>query len=103
MRADKLKKTVKGPKMAFRTELDLSDLLSLIGDDVKIRVSPNGQYVILFDESSYGSAFYKLESKGTKKLTHSMFKLEEVKGNYHFTTLTEVRAIGRDTLDLGEF
>jgi len=26
-----------------------------------------------------------------------------VKGNYHFTTLTEVRAIGRDTLDLGEF
>jgi hypothetical protein len=86
--------------MAFRTDLDLSDLLSLIGDDIKIRVSPNGQYVILFDEDRYSSAFYKLRSIG-KKL--SMFKLEEVKGNYHFTTLTEVRAIGRDTLDLGEF
>jgi hypothetical protein len=89
--------------MAFRTDLDLSDLLSLAGDDIKIRVSPNGQYVILFDESSYSSAFYKLSSKGTRQLTHSLLKLEEVKGNYHFTTLTEVRAIGRDTLDLGEF
>jgi hypothetical protein len=83
--------------MALATELDLADLLNLIGDDIKLRVSPDGKHVILFDENSYSSAFYKLEA------ATNLVKLEEVKGNYHFTTLTEVRAIGRDTLDLGEF
>ena len=89
--------------MGLNTELDLADVLGLIGDDIKIRVSPDGKHVILFDESSYNSAFYKLESKGTRQLTHRLLQLEEVKGNYHFTTLTEVRAIGCPTLDLGEF
>lgn len=89
--------------MAFKTELDLSDLLGHIGDDIKIRVSPNGKHVILFDEVSYSSAFYRLESKGSRQLSYNLAKLEEVKGNYHFTTLTEVRAIGRPTFDLGEF
>lgn len=89
--------------MAFRTELDMSDLLGLIGDDIKIRVSPDGKHVILFDPSSYGSAFYRIASRGSRQLTQSLFKLEEVKGNYHFTTLTEVRAVGGPTLDLGEF
>jgi hypothetical protein len=89
--------------MGLSTELDLADLLGLIGDDIKIRVSPDGKHIILFDENRFSSAFYRLESKGTRQLTHSLLKLEEVKGNYHFTTLTEVRAIGRDTFDLGEF
>jgi hypothetical protein len=89
--------------MALATELDLADLLGLISDDIKIRVSPDGKHVILFDESSYSSAFYKLTIWSNNEAATNLLKLEEVKGNYHFTTLTEVRAIGRDTLDLGEF
>ena len=89
--------------MALARELDLADILGLIEDDIKIRVSPNGKHVILFDGSSYISAFYKLESKGTRQLTHSLLKLEEVEGNYNFTTPTEVRAINCPTLDLKEF
>jgi len=87
----------------FKTELDMSDLLGLIGDDIKIRVSPDGKHAILFDQLAYSSAYYRLESKGNRQLSYNLVKLEEVKGNYHFTTLTEVRAIGRDTFDLGEF
>ena len=89
--------------MAFKTELDMSDLLGLIGNDIKIRVSPDGKHVILFDPSSYGSAFYRIASRGSRQLSYNLAKLEEVKGNYHFTTLTEVRAIGRPTFDLGEW
>ena len=91
--------------MAFRTELDMSDLLGLIGEDInrKIRVSPDGKHVILFDGVAYSSAFYRLASKGSRQLSYNLVKLEEVKGNYHFTTHTEVRAIGSPTLDLGEF
>lgn len=89
--------------MAFNTEVDLADLLELIKDGIKVRVSPDGKHVILFDEVSYSSAFYRLESKGSRQLSYNLAKLEEVKGNYHFTTLTEVRAIGCPTFDLGEF
>ena len=89
--------------MAFRTELDMSDLLGLIGEDIKIRVSPDGKHVIMFDGVSCSSAFYRLESKGSRQLSYNLVKLEEVKGNYHFTTHTEVRAIGSPTFELGEF
>ena len=89
--------------MAFGTELDLSDILNFIKDGIKVRVSLDGKHVILFDEVSYSSAFYRLESKGNRQLSYNLAKLEEVKGNYHFTALTEVRAIGRPTFDLGEF
>ena len=89
--------------MAFKTELDMSDVLGLIGNDIKIRVSPDGKHVILFSSADEVSYFYRLESRGSRQLSYNLAKLEEVKGNYHFTTLTEVRAIGSPTFDLGEW